>query len=1284
MLRKMSLRAKVLMVVILITTLPLTIAGTGNYLAAKQTIMDSLVEKASSKVIGNASNLSSWIDTRRAEVEVMSRTDRVRFGSEAMREDYFLHESRREQSPYLSIGYAGLDGKLKLSDGKTIHIDGEPWFQRTLQGTTTVTEPFLGRISDERIFVIQVPVFSEKQQVIGLVDAALPMERVYKNYLSFHVGESDVAVLYDNEGTILYHPDEQASMNNSVSSPKLSYAPIPADVLNNSEGYLKYDGPEGRAMFFFAAVEGTSWKIGLQVPLSEFEQPLKWLFVRTVVYNLLAVAVMTLLLLLLTDRMLSRIKRVLVVTEAASAGQFDVVPVPESGGDEIAQLAHSVNEMNVHLRGMFDRMEAIINQNEYAFIVMDERYRVTYFSNAAERMLGYKAEEVLYTATFLTFIDQEDLLAEAELLSRRLGREIKPDLAVFDELRKVRFSYEREWIFVRKDGTKLPVSYSSNGIRDREGSFMGVVGIARDITEQRRTAKAQSQQLDVMEAAQDLIATFDEQGNLLYLNPAGRALLGLSPKQEDEGKDEVPKRIVNELLEGVAGARSHGFRESEALLFTVNGDWVHVSKILVAHRDELTRVTFFSCIARDITEQKRVQGELEEAKREAEEASRAKSDFFARMSHEIRTPLAGIIGLTRLMQKTELSGLQRDYLDKMWTSSEALQRIINDVLDFAKVEAGKIELNEVAFNLEQLLQKLADMLSMFVGGKEQFEFMIETPDTVPSSLIGDPLRLEQVLLNLCVNAVKFTNFGHVRLRIEQLDGGQEDEAVIRFTVEDTGIGISEDQLNRLFEPFSQAGVSTTRKYGGTGLGLVIAESLVDIMGGSISVMSEKGVGSQFSFTLRFAVAAPASSRYRIGMGGEHAVWIVEDYGLAQSHWSARLEEMGMLPIVHTTWKSAQDRLMRAGIGALPSAVLLDFEMPDMFGNETWHSFGHIARGAGVPTIAVTTAFGREELLKLPVENRPDAILVKPVSRISLYQGLHAVLERAADSASLTETEASLKTPEHQKGDILLAEDNVINQIVAVEQLREWGFSVEVVDTGLKVLEKLEEGHWDLVLMDIHMPEMDGDEATRIIRTDSRFDRLPIVALTANVIREDHERYMQLGMNDVLTKPIDEEKMLQVIVKWLRTGSSYQNVPPQAAKAAITPAWAKEEEPALRIPGLNEEAALERVNGKREILGHMLKLFVRDYVQFNTRMEEALRSGDYALARRMAHTLKGVAGNLSAEELAAAADQLEALLKQPAESVDKHAAFAAASCVRVVIDPIIKALIQEDATFDSMS
>ncbi|MCQ6562471.1 response regulator [Paenibacillus mendelii] len=1284
MLRKMSLRVKVLILVIWITTIPLSIVGIGNYTTAKQTIMDSLIEKASSKVVSNASNLSSWIDTRRAEAEVMSRTDRVRYGTEEMREDYFQHESRRAQSPYLSIGFADLNGVIRLSDGNTIRIDEEPWFRHTLEGVTTVTEPFTGRVSGERIFVIQVPVFGEDQEVIGLVNASLPLESVYENYLSFQVGESDVVMLYNDEGSILYHPDQRVAVNEKLSSPELPYAPIAADLLEWREGYRKFDDPEGRSMFFFASVGGTTWKIGMEVPLSEFEKPLKSLLVRTIAYIVLAVAVMTLLLLLLTSRILKRIKRVLEVTEAASAGQFDVLPVPEAGNDEIAQLAYSVNDMTVHLRDMFDRMEAIINQNEYAFIVMDDEYRVTYFSKAAERMLGYRAEEVLHTATALTFIDQDDMRAEAEMLSRKLGRKITPDINLFHELRKEHFSYEREWMYVRKDGTKLPVSHSSNGIRDRSGNFIGVVGIARDITEQRRTSKAQSQQLDVMEAAKDLIATFDEQGKLLYINPAGRTLLGLSPQQGEELKDEVPKRIIDELLEGVAGARARGYRESEALLFTVDGNWVHVSKILVAHRDELTRVTFFSCIARDITEQKRVQGELEEAKREAEEASRAKSDFLARMSHEIRTPLAGIIGLTRLMQKTGLSDLQRDYLDKMWSSSEALQRIINDVLDLAKVEAGKIELSEVAFNPEQLLQKLADLLSMFVGGKEQFEFIIETPDTMPSSLIGDPLRLEQVLLNLCVNAVKFTNFGHVRLRLEQLEDEQDDYAVIRFTVEDTGIGISEEQLPRLFEPFNQAGVSTTRKYGGTGLGLVIAKSLVDMMGGAIEVKSEKGVGSQFTFTLRFAAAAPASNRYRIGKGGEHAVWVVEDYELTRTHWSAQLEEMGMLPIEYATWRSAQDRLMRAGIGALPNALLLDFEMPDMFGDETWHSLHKSTQEAGVPTIAITTAFGREELLKLPLENRPDAILVKPVSRISLYQGLYSVLERAADRASITETAADLERPEHPKGNILLAEDNVINQLVAVEQLREWGFSVEVAENGREVLEKLEGGHWDLILMDIHMPEMDGDEATRIIRTDSRFDRLPIVALTANVIREDHERYMQLGMNDVLTKPIDEEKMFQVIVKWLRTGSSYQTALPQAAKTAITPPWANEEEPALTIPGIDEASALERVNGKRDILNHMLKLFVRDYAPFCIRMEEALRAGDYTQARRMAHTLKGVAGNLSAGELAATADQLETLLKQPAESIDRPSAFAAAACVRIVIEPILTALMQQDTTFDNNS
>lgn len=1280
----------------------LSVIGYANYATAKRTIMAALIETSYSKVENAADRLGMWLQSRRAEVEVMSRTGQVRFGSDAERLQYLRAEQQRAGTTFKSIGFADPSGRVTLSSGKSFDIADEPTFAQALTGRTTIAVPRDSRLDGVNIIVIQVPAYDSERHIEGVVVASLPTQRIYAEQLNVHVGTGDELFMYEQDGTIFHAPEgSELSKAGSILSQQLSYQSEVPQMTGSAAGYARLREASGEAIAFFAPVGDTGWHLALHVPLDEVEAPLAALKWRSIWLIVLAEALLTLLLFAYSNPVIRRIKRILSVTEAAAAGRFDVGDVRDAGHDELSQLSHSVNGMKTRLSDMFGQMDAMINQNQFAFIVLDKNYRVTYFSKAAERMLGYTAEEVIHHATALTFIDPLDIEREARRLSGKYGRPVPPSIQVFELLRKENFSYEREWNYMSKDGTRIPVAHSSNGMRDQEGRFIGVAGIARDISDQKLAEKARNQQLKAMGAAKDLIATFDENGLLLYINPAGRALLGL--QEGDDYMNDMPLRTIAELLDGIDDARKIGYQENEALLRTLQGVFIPVSKILVVHRDDVTEETFYSCIARDISEAKRVQYELEQAKREAESANIAKSHFLAQISHEIRTPLAGIIGLTGLLQKTELTPLQADYLHKTRDSSEALLAIINDILDFSKVEAGKVELNEVPFDPYALVHKLAELLSVFVGSKERFQFIVDTPARLPELLIGDWQRIEQILLNLCVNAIKFTENGHVRLHLQLLDPLQADggdtQVRVAFHVEDTGIGMTEEQLGRLFKPFMQADSGTNRKYGGTGLGLVIVKRLAELMGGAIQARSAYGQGSVFAFTVNLTVAEPPRpDRFTIRGGEESVLWVVENHPLMGELLGKYMEESGLAPILLQSWKTARERLERSGIGVRPHALLLDFEMPDMYGEETWQAMRVTAQDAGVRTIALTTAFGREELLKLPPENRPDAILVKPVTRISLYramQPLFGVPEREA-FAGAGEAAATSSLPERMSGTILLAEDNAINQTVAIEQLREWGFHVDVAESGTAVLKLLPEKRYDLILMDIHMPEMDGDEAARIIRLDSRHDRLPIIALTANIMQEDHDRYMQLGINDVLTKPIEPGNLLQVIDKWLRYGKE-----PRADAARAKP---KEREMAnavymsaqdeangwlsASLIGMSVEEALQRVNGKRDILAHMLKVFVRDYRYFTVRLEETLLANDYAAARRMAHTLKGAAGNLSADALCDAASRLEQLLW--AEGVGEEPAAQSAALAGSVADvdatlrELLASLIAAMPTFDTFS
>ncbi|MBM7568975.1 ATP-binding protein [Paenibacillus sacheonensis] len=1296
---KFSLRTKALVLILLVTAGAQSIVGYGNYSAAKSTIIDTMIDKASTKVQNTADKLASWIATRRAEAEVMSRTDQVRFGSEAERLAYFRNELERSGSPFVTIGFADPAGRAELSSGDVIHIADEPSFDAAMKGKVEVTDPFVREEGGPSIIVIQVPVYGKDNEIVGVLDAVMSAERIFTEQLHVRIGESDGVFLY-NDGSSTIVKDGLLEASDAVLSPDLP--PSTLEQLHTKlSGSARLKGASGESFLFYGAVEGTDWHIALNVPLREIEAPLSGIKRQSMLSIAVAEAVLTLLFFLFSQPIISRIKRILSVTEAAAAGRFDVNNVSDEGGDELSQLSSSVNQMKLHLSGMFGRMDAMINQNQFMFIVLDSDYRVTYFSKTAERLLGYTAEEMLHKATALTFIDPQDIAAEAKRLSGKYGRLVPADITVFELLRKEQFTYEREWNYIRKDGTRFPVSHSSNGMRDREGRFIGVAGIARDITQQKQAENVRNRQLKVMGAAKDLIATFDEQGRLLYINEAGRMLLGMKTKDTNE----VPKRTIAELLDGSEDARAFGYQEKEALLRSLQGAFIPVSKILVVHHDDLSGEVFYSCIARDISEAKRVQLELEQAKREAESANVAKSHFLAQISHEIRTPLAGIIGLTGLMQKTELTPLQTDYLHKTRDSSEALLAIINDILDFSKAEAGRIELNEVPFDPYGLIQRLTELLGVFVGGKEQFHFIAETPKLLPELLLGDWLRIEQILLNLCINAIKFTDSGYVRLRLQALPGTEGDgsRARIAFTVEDTGIGMTEEQQSRLFEPFVQANAETNRKYGGTGLGLVIVKRLVELMGGTIHVGSAIGQGSTFSFTLDMAVAEPPRpDRFVIESGSECSVWVVENHPLMGEHLCSVLEDSGLMPMTLRSWKSARERLVRSGIGVRPFAMLLDFEMPDMYAEETWYAMHETAKEAGVKTVALTTAYGREELLKLPAENRPDTILVKPVTRVGLYRSLMTLFDRTDPEAAAGSEEAvsAAAMPERLNGTVLLAEDNVINQLVAVEQLREWGLGVDVAENGNDVLRMLTAKRYDLILMDIHMPEMDGDEAARIIRLDSKYDRIPIVGLTANIMQEDHDRYMQLGMNDVLTKPVDPAMLMRAIVKWLRYGKepridTAKSKPGETTKGrqkgleaagTVYVPVPEEGEDWLEqgIPGLRLDEALQRVNGKRDILLHMLKLFVNDYRTFGERLQEALQAGDYAAARRMAHTLKGVAGNLSADALYAAAWQLERLLKAAGEDRSGPDTSAAAAEAAEALQLLLEAIKAIPAVSDMIS
>ncbi|MBB6693088.1 response regulator [Cohnella xylanilytica] len=637
--------------------------------------------------------------------------------------------------------------------------------------------------------------------------------------------------------------------------------------------------------------------------------------------------------------------------------------------------------------------------------------------------------------------------------------------------------------------------------------------------------------------------------------------------------------------------------------------FLNVSKIVDKHG----RVTGYVGLFRDITKQKEIQAELTRAKQSAEEANMAKSVFLARMSHEIRTPINGIVGLSQLLQRTELTEAQRDYLQKIVTSSEVLLGIVNDILDFSKIEAGKFELEQVAFEPEELFRKLGDTLSIFLS-KKQLEMIFDVPDSLPQRLIGDPLRLEQILLNLANNAIKFTNRGHVHFRV-RMPEASAGRVKLEFSVADTGIGISEEQMAHLFQPFSQADGSTSRKYGGTGLGLVIADELVSLMGGRLEAESEPGQGSRFFFSLSFPVATgEAAPRPAIPAGDvpRSSVLCIERPGLMQNTLRGMLASCNAEAVFADSWKSALALLGGPEAEKRFDFVICNMEMPDMYGEETWRKLQEAARPA--LTIAMTTPYGQSEWLRMEGSARPDRMLIKPVNRRALRNLIESIRQEREHGSPEAPRKAKKKSSRPDKPRILLAEDHTINQQVACELLHSRGYETGIASNGREALELLRRDHWDLVLMDLHMPEMDGIEASRAIRARRSGWQLPIVAMTANVIMEDRVKCLNAGMNDVVTKPIRADVLFEVVDRWLRHARQID--------------W---------------EDALDRVNGKESILRHMLRTFGQEYDGFADVLRGKLEGGEGDAAAKLLHTLKGVAGNLSARAVFAAAESLEAAI-----------------------------------------
>ncbi|MBF0528976.1 MAG: PAS domain S-box protein, partial [Deltaproteobacteria bacterium] len=881
-----------------------------------------------------------------------------------------------------------------------------------------------------------------------------------------------------------------------------------------------------------------------------------------------------------------------------------------------------------------ERSRLILGAVGDGIVGLDQQGLMTFANPAAPAMLGYREEE---------FIGQSmhELLHHTYPDGRDFPREECP--MYFAALDGQSRTVDNEVLW-RKDGSPLPVEYSTTPVYKGE-TLVGTVIVYRDITERKAAEKALAEQRKALQNILDsspVGTAFTTKGVFRYTNPEFTKMFDV--RVGDAAVQIYATPEDREKLQEVIRREGH-VREHEMRMVASGGrlrDFL-VTFMSFVHEGEEGLMGWLL----DITERKQAEAEVKRAKEDAEEATRAKSDFLANMSHEIRTPMNAIIGMSHLVLKTELNSKQLDYIRKIETSAKSLLGIINDILDFSKIEAGKLDIEDVNFNLNEILDNVANMITVKAQEKEGLEVLFSIGQDVPRFLIGDPLRLNQILVNLGNNAIKFTEKGEIVL-IAQVEEKLEGKVKLRFSVRDSGIGMTEEQRSRLFQAFSQADTSTTRKYGGTGLGLTISKRLVNMMGGDIWVESTAGIGSEFIFTVLFGLGEVKKKilpAVQPDFFTKKAL-VVDDNKTARLIFEEILTSLKFKVISASSGHVALQALQESNQVEPVDLVLMDWKMPEMDGIETSRRIRDMADLHIQPKIILATSYSREEASQQARTAKLDGLITKPVSPSTLLDAIfQAFGQTAVRPMDRAQAELAPEVMESIRGaKVLLVEDNEINQQIAQEILEGAGLRVVIAENGLLGVERVRQEDFDLILMDIQMPVMGGYEATKEIRRDPRFNDLPIIAMTASAMTQDREAAMESGMNGHVSKPINIKEFFATLTKWIKPRIAGPQDLPNTSPTPTAKPVAIEDKPLPEIQGIDIKNGLGRVGGNQKLYLKLLRKFQDDYPNTPQEIRQALDAGNRELGQRLAHTIKGVAGNIGAEEMEKTAGRLELMIK----------------------------------------
>lgn len=945
----------------------------------------------------------------------------------------------------------------------------------------------------------------------------------------------------------------------------------------------------------------------------------------------------------------------------------------KSSNDEIGDLVYAFNNM----------LETIDSQNIDKKKLIDElRERKAMLDTILDTIpqsIFWKDRNSTYLGCNKSFaksmgIDNLELIVghnDFELLSKHEAEKYRAaDMEVTTKgISKMHFTESTQ----KEDGKYIWNDVSKIPLLNSDGDVFALLGIAEDITERKNAEEALRYERallrTIIDNLPDAIYTKDIMCNKTLANKADLRNMGVKTEAEVLGKNDFDVH-PRELAEGFFADDQVVIKTGQPILnreeFVINGNgeknWLLTSKLPL--RDERGQIIGLIGIGHDITERKLAEEkllfhqehleelvktrtlELESAKERAESADRIKSSFLATMSHEIRTPMNAIMGLSNLALKTNLDKKQLDYLTKIERSAQALLGIINDILDFSKIEAGKLSIENVDFDLEVVIDTVTNLIS-HKAQEKGIEFSIHIANDVPLDLVGDSLRVGQIITNYCSNAIKFTSDGEILIDVRIEDKISEEKIRLKFSVKDTGIGLTEEQKRKMFQSFSQADSSTTRKYGGTGLGLAICKRLAELMGGTTWVESEYGKGSTFYFNAEFGIQRIQKKLNYIpsidlrGM----KVLVCDDCETAREILREALETFTFKVTLAKSGQEAINLLANEKENRF-ELVLMDWKMPQMDGLEASKIIFQDQK-IKTPTIIMVTAFGKEEIAEKATQIGIKAFLNKPVSYSTLFDTIMEVFGKDVRSHHVTSQKGTkhLESLKKIKGArILLTEDNEINQQVASELIEDAGFIVEIANDGKESVEKViasgSPSKYDIVLMDLQMPVMDGYSATQEIRKYKSSEELPIVAMTADAMMGIKEKCLEVGMQGFVSKPIDPDEVFGALVTWIKPGERKVEGLPKPKEVSKD-----SDEPLPEFQNINVKDGLIRVGGNKKLYYNLLESLYGNNLNLVEQIKSAIRNKEKELSIRLAHTIKGVAGNLGALELNRSAAVIEGRLKK---------------------------------------